>query len=66
MLKEFDAFGDSCLSMKRRHDKMRRPTKAAGLLLGLLFLVACTAGNAGYSSAEYDRSLAARLFSAGY
>lgn len=66
MLKEFDAFGDSCLSMKRRHDKMRRPTKAAGLLLGLLFLVACTAGNAGYSSAEYDRSLAARLFTAGY
>ena len=45
---------------------MARPTKAAGLLIGLLFLVACTAGNAGYSSAEYDRRLAARLFTAGY
>jgi len=52
--------------MKRRHDTMARPTKAAGLLLGLLFLVACTAGNPGYSSAEYDRTLAARLFTAGY
>ena len=50
----------------KRHDAMARPTKAAGLLIGLLFLVACTAGNAGYSSAEYDRRLAARLFTAGY
>lgn len=50
----------------KRHTAMARPTKAAGLLIGLLFLVACTAGNAGYSSAEYDRRLAARLFTAGY
>src|SRR5690625_4065398 len=57
---------DSRPVMKLVHSTVVRPTRTVSLLLGLLFLMACTAGSAGYSSAEYDRRLAARLFTAGY
>ncbi|WP_366556354.1 S41 family peptidase [Aquibaculum sediminis] len=52
--------------MMRSDRPLRRGTRALGTLFGLLLLMACTAGNAGFSSPEYDSERAARLFTAGY
>src|SRR5690554_476227 len=52
--------------MMRSDRPLRSGTRALGTLFGLLLLMACTAGNAGFSSAEYNSERAARLFTAGY
>jgi len=52
--------------MIRRREVTGRSTAAFGTFVALLLLVACAAGDAGRSGADYDPGRAGRMFAAGY